>query len=157
VSITAGFSTDYLFCKPSSLFASSIAPPTVIRFVRWESIEASYICPHSAFRNQVNCICVSVSSPSSSLVIYHHRPFPSRQTLVKHTAYAYNYSLIKYRGKPLLALLDTSSRILLDTIRVLRAFFEFKLHRVLLFEYLLRVVMHLQVTWFALLRLPRSK
>jgi glycosyltransferase involved in cell wall biosynthesis len=151
LSITGTQSTDYLYCRPSSLFSPAIKLPRVARFVRWRSIDASTISPHDTFRSQKHCVRFTLDTADPGLCIHHYRLPPSRKTFNKHLNYARLYAASRCRSNPIYALLDSSARCVLDTSRVLRALFDRKASRLLLQEYILRVLMHIQVFWFSVL------
>lgn len=151
LSLTSGYSTDLLYCSALSVFAKRILPATVVRFVRWKSVDPTLIFPHSSFKNQTACNTISISASNAKLCIHHHRPYPSLASFSKHTAYAINYAKTRLKNNFFLAVIDSLLRSILDTLRVFRAALELKLSKVLLIEFFLRLIMHFQVIFYSLL------
>ena len=151
MSFTGQESTDYLYCRPSSLLSCSIKYPYVTRLLRWRMIDPSKISPHDSFRSQKSCSRLSLNSVDTNLMIHHFRPLPSWSTLDKHTQYAKVYAACRCRSNFMYAFFDSFSRFVLDSLRLFMAFLKGCLTRILLIEYMLRVFMHLQVIWFSVL------
>jgi len=149
-SITGSSSTDPLYYTASSFFLPSPSVPSVIRLVRWSKLDPALIVPHDSFKSQKQCICLSIKGGDDSFCIYHLRQKPSLRTLQKHTAYAKLYALYKCRSNILLAICDSSLRILLDSLRLLFSLVYLRFNSVILLEYTLRIVMHIQVCFFAI-------
>lgn len=150
-SITNSQPTNYLYCKPSSLLSKNISYPTVTRLVKWSAIDPTKMRPHDTFRSQLSCTRIVLDSTNPQHAIQHLRPAPTTRTLRKHIAYAKLYAALKCNSNPIRAILDSGLRSLLDTIRIVRAVTDNECNSMVFQEYLLRMLMHLQVVYFAFL------
>ena len=156
-SCTSGVSTDDLYCSAGSLFSFANKLPTVVRVLKWRSIVPTLIYPHDSFRSQVHCSKISVLSTSEEYRILHLRPSPSFRSAEKLIAYSRQYAFYRLKLNPLAALLDSSARVLLDTLRIARSLLLVRCSRTLLAEYFLRLFMHLSVVYNTLLFFHRSR
>ena len=146
---TGGFNTDPLYCTPSSLLMPRIRLPAVVRFVRWKSIDPAMISPHDNFRSQSHCVLLKLEANSERFRIVHLRPYPSMSTIKKHNNYARQYSLVTCRSNVFRAIADSILRALLDTARLLRSLLAGTWNKAILLEYVMRLLMHCQVVFYA--------
>jgi glycosyltransferase involved in cell wall biosynthesis len=153
ISLTGGTDTSPLYCSPKSFLPGNyLHHPFVCRAVRLSAINCSYIKPHDNFLSQRSSIRIYIKCPAdSSWTITHNRERTSYATFQKHAKYAYVYaSLFSFPRLPRV-IIDSTLRLFLDTLRVLYAFAFHRLNLTIVGEYLLRIIMHIQVLFFALL------
>ena len=155
---TGKYPTDSLFGHPSSLLSLHDKPSYVIRMVRWTSIVPTLIYPHDSFRSQKHCQRLTLDFPDKTLCIHHYRYFPDMNTYRKCSAYAKCYVEYHCHNSFLVALLDSSFRIVLDGMRMSRAIILKRCNKAVALEFMLRMVMHLQVILYAAMakRVPGS-
>jgi len=146
---TGKYPTDSLFGHPSSLLSLHDKPSHVVRMVRWSSIAPSLIYPHDSFRSQKHCKRLILDFPDKSLCIHHYRPFPGMNTYRKHSSYAKCYAEYHCHNSFAVALFDSTSRAILDGMRMVRAIILKRCNKAVACEFMLRMVMHSQVVLYA--------
>jgi hypothetical protein len=148
--LTGSYCTDPLYCKPISIFSRSIVLSEVVRFVRWKSIDASLIKPHDSFRSQKSCRPLHVSASAIDYQILHRRPMPKPVLITpKLQQYAKEYARIHLNNRVMPSLLDSTLRVLLDTLRCLRAILTNQSNPAILIEYRQRIAMHFLVVYYS--------
>lgn len=151
--ITSGVCTDSLYCTPSSLFTLHNKLPQVARFVRWQSIDPSYISPHDSFRSQVKCSKYSTLHHSSDLTILHLRPKPCLSfSNAKIISYAQSYANSCRIQSPIFAVLDSFARASLDSARFFRLIIIGDFSNIIFREFVLRLYLHFLVVVFSVFR-----
>lgn len=146
-SLTGGYPSDNLYCKPQSLFSLKVYLPTVIRFLNISKLNLSKVYPHDSFKSQDQMSSVFITSPCDCYKIIHYRPYPSLQSLAKMQAYATQYAKYKLKFSPPKAILDSTLRIILDTMRIIRSIALLSCGQIIFVEFLLRVYLHLYTVY----------
>jgi hypothetical protein len=149
-SFTSDVCTDWLYADPLSIIVGKLILPSVGRLVKYNSVNPRLVRPHDSFRSQTQCRTLVIKTLDPELIIYHMRPKPTIKTLHKHTMYAQISVIEKFQSNVLLALVDSLSRFLLDTLRLFVAAQKMCVSIILLQEYLLRILMHLQVVFYSI-------
>lgn len=155
--ITSGYCTDSLYCKPSSFFSKYNKLPDVARLVCWRSIKPCCIFPHDSFRSQSHCRIYSTARQYSDLVVLHIRPMPNLSLRnEKVISYAKSYAESPRVPNIFSALADSFSRCILDSLRLVRSIALRNFNLVIFYEYLLRIYLHFLVVFFAFSSLHKS-
>jgi len=150
--ITGGYCTDPLYCKASSLLSPRLILPQVARLIRWRSIKSHLIKPHDTLRSQAHCRTLSIAASSRELCILHNRPMPVLQLVnPKLKNYARQQVLYSNAKFPAYSIVDSSLRILLDSLRFLRATILFQYNEAIGIEFFNRIVMHFMVMYYSLI------
>ena len=148
--LTGSYCTDPLYSRPISIFSKSSLLPEVARLVRWKSIDSSLIKPHDSFKSQKCLRTFHVYSSAIEYQILHRRPMPKSVLIApKLQLYAREYARIRHNNKVVLCFADSSLRVLLDTLRCLRAILMKQCNVAILIEYRQRLAMHCLVIFYS--------